>query len=366
MSRFAPAAGDELVLDVDGGAHRFRAMPHPQGFGYVHAAEGAKAVVYRVRETAGGGYYALKVMKPRFREASLQARCAALDALKRVPGMRVCERRCLAPGTAPRALARHADLEYAVLMPWIAGQTWFEVLTAAPGPPPPDPAGSLRLALGLASALAALEARGVGHCDLSAANVIVDTRTGAVELVDVEDVYAPGLSAPGAVPLGTPGYQHRTSGAGMWRPDADRFAGAVLICEMLAWHDAAVRAASAGESFFAPSEMQDPASPRLAILLRALRAGGVSQACELLERAWASAVLGDCPSFREWERALRPSHAGTVFSGRPIVPPPEEARPFWTTLPAPRTGPPLVRWSRSTPRPAPAAVESEPDATPDD
>jgi hypothetical protein len=365
MSRFAPAAGEELLLDLDGADRRFRAMPHPQGNGFVHAAEGAKAVVYRVREEPSGAEHALKVMKARFREPSLAPRCAALDALKHLPGMRVCERRCLAPGTAPGALAAFPALQYAVLMPWIQGHSWFEVLSYGPAAAPRDAAASRRLAASLARALAELEARGVAHCDLSAGNVIVDTAAGTAELVDVEDVYAPGVRRPAAVPLGTPGYQHRASGEGMWRADGDRFAGAVLLCEMLAWHHPAVRAVAAGESYFAAGEMQDPASPRLRALLDALAAQGDAAAAGLLRRAWASADPGGCPTLAEWDAALRAQRPVSRFSGRSIAATDEPGGLAWRPLPLrqpPRT---QVRWSRTAPPPHPAASESEPDATAD-
>jgi hypothetical protein len=329
VPRFDPGPGEAVALD---GVGRFRAVPHPAAPAYVHAAEGARAVVYRLADVDGGGGYALKVLKPRYRERSLVERCAAVDGLKGIPGMAVCERHCLTTRTAPGAVALHPELEFAILMPWVEGDTWYDVLRAGTaGPRLRDPAAALRTAGHLAALLAALEARGVAHCDLSAGNLIVGPG-GEVWLVDVEDVFGPGLSRPPSVPAGTPGYQHRASTDGLWAAHADRFAGAVLLGEMLGWHDDGVRAAAAGDSYFAPGELQQRDSPRLALLLAAVRAhrGGETLAAVLL-RAWTAERLEDCPALGEWDRALAAARREAVFGGPPLAPaPPWRAQVRWS------------------------------------
>lgn len=329
MRRFDPGPDEPVALD---GVGRFRAVAHPSAPTYVHAAEGARAVVYRLRDVDGGGGYALKVLKPRYRERSLVERCAAVDGLKAIPGMAVCERRCLTARTTPEAVARHPELEFAILMPWVEGDTWYDVLRAGPaGPRLRDPAAALRTAGHLAALLAALEERGVAHCDLSAGNVIVGPG-GEVWLVDVEDVFGPGMTRPPAVPAGTPGYQHRASAEGLWAAHADRFAGALLLAEMLGWHDDAVRGAAAGDSYFSPGELQRDDSPRLPPLLAALRVhrGGDALAA-LLERVWRAERLQDCPRLGEWNRALGAARLGAVFDGPPLQPaPPWRAQVRWS------------------------------------
>lgn len=315
MHRFDPRPGETVALDS---GRRFRAVAHPAAPAYVHSVEGARAVVYRLRGEDGGGY-ALKVIKPRYRERSLVQRCAAVDELKHIPGMAVCERRCLTARTASAALALYPELEFAILMPWVEGDTWYDVLRAGIGGARlRDRSAALHTAGHLAAVLDALEAQEVAHCDLSAGNLIVSP-AGEVWLVDVEDVFGRGLTRPPTIPAGTPGYQHRGSMEGMWAAHADRFAGAVLLAEMLGWHDDAVRSATAGDSYFAQAELQQPGSARLALLLTALRAhrGGDGLAA-LLERAWRAERLEDCPGLGEWHRAL--ARAGTVFSNPPLQP----------------------------------------------
>jgi hypothetical protein len=356
MARFDPAPRETISLEVGRQARSFRAMVHPAAPTFVHAMEGGKAHVYRIQDTSTGAECALKVMKPRFRESSLVERCEALDALKALPGMAVCERRCFTAHTAPATLAQYRDLEYAILMPWIEGQTWFDIVAAGLGGSAiSDRDAALSTASSFVQVLAALEEHGVAHCDLSAGNVVVETTRSEVALVDVEDVYKPELSPPGSVPAGTPGYQHRTSPAGMWRPDADRFAGAILLAEMLAWFDPDVRAAAAGESYFEPDELQKPGTARLGTLIRALREHRNGSALVgLLERAWTSDTLDACPPLSEWNRALALARLGVTF-GPPITPAePRRGHVFWTAIKPAEPERPRVQWNRSSATPPPA------------
>jgi tricorn protease-like protein len=144
--------------------------------------------------------------------------------------------------------------------------------------------------------------------------------------VDVEGLYAPGLPRPEVLPSGSAGYAHRTAREGLWGPTADRFAGAVLLAEMLGWGDESVREACYGETYFDPAEMPSTNSPllkgegpgvRLSILLSALARHYGQPVADLFERAWTSETLADCPTFGEWLVALPESVASgqlSVFS----------------------------------------------------
>jgi hypothetical protein len=128
--------------------------------------------------------------------------------------------------------------------------------------------------------------------------------------VDVEGLYAPGLSRPEALPSGSSGYAHRTAREGLWGPTADRFAGAVLLAEMLGWGDETVREACYGETYFDPAEMPaqgGPNPPRYRTLISALARHYGQPVADLFERAWTSETLADCPTFGEWLVAL-PEH----------------------------------------------------------
>jgi len=134
-----------------------------------------------------------------------------------------------------------------------------------------------------------------------------------VELVDVEGLYAPGFARPEALPSGSSGYAHRAAQEGLWGPTADRFAGAILLAEILGWGDETVREACYGETYFDPGEMPSTNSPllpgeglgvRAAILVSALVRHYGQAVADLFERAWKSETLADCPTFGEWLVAL--------------------------------------------------------------
>jgi serine/threonine protein kinase len=192
---------------------------------------------------------ALKVFRARFRTPALVSQAEKLAAFADLLGLTVCRRTVLTPQRNADLLRREPDLTYAVLMPWIEGPTWVEVMLEKR---PLTPQQALDLARAFADILSRMEQNGIAHCDLSGPNVLLpmlaqptaDRRPqtayrppSTVELVDVEGLYAPGLPRPEALPSGSSGYAHRTAREGLWGPTADRFAGAVLLAEMLGWGD---------------------------------------------------------------------------------------------------------------------------------
>ncbi|MGC8947700.1 MAG: hypothetical protein ACP5N6_16330, partial [Anaerolineae bacterium] len=166
-----------------------------------------------------------------------------------LPGLAACRRTVLTPSRHADLLRQHPDLTYAVLMPWIEGPTWQEVLLDRR---PLSPEQSLALARGLAETLVRMEEQGVAHCDLSAPNVMLPALTptplppspspaerergrgwpegpgegvrGEVQLVDLEGLYAPGMLRPQELSSGSAGYAHHQAAGGLWGPEADRFA----------------------------------------------------------------------------------------------------------------------------------------------
>jgi WD40 repeat protein len=173
-----------------------------------------------------------------------------------------------------------------------------------------------------------MEEQGLAHCDLSGPNVLLPMLANSplplgegpgvrVELVDVEGLYAPGLPRPEVLPSGSSGYAHRTAREGLWGPTADRFAGAVLLAEMLGWGDESVRQACYGETYFDPAEMPGqggPNPPRYRTLIAALARHYGQPVADLFERAWTSETLADCPTFGEWLVALPEQPVGRTFS----------------------------------------------------
>jgi hypothetical protein len=248
--------------------------------------------------------------KPRFCTPALVAQAEKLAAFAGLPSLQVARRTVLTPDSHADLLRREPDLTYAVLMPWVEGPTWQEVLLEKR---PLTPQQALMLAHALAEILSQMEQHGIAHCDLSGPNVLQPALTPAfgspspvgrgargegVALVDLEGLYAPGLGRPEALSSGSAGYAHRQAVGGLWGPQADRFAGAVLLAEMLGWCDPDVVQAAWGESYFEPAEMQRETA-RYQTLAAALARRWGEGVARLFERAWRSESLLDCPTFGE-------------------------------------------------------------------
>jgi DNA-binding beta-propeller fold protein YncE len=286
----------------------YRVAEHPAAPGFPYGQEGRAGIVYQLlpsptgRAAGGEGAAALKVFKPRFRSPALLTQAQRLAPFAALPGLAACQRTILSPTHHPDLLRQHPDLTYAALMPWIAGPTWLDVLLAKQPLPAQQ---ALTLAHSLAETLTRMEEHGIAHCDLSAANLILPLFAGGsgIALVDLEGLFAPGLSQPQTLSSGSAGYAHAQAAAGLWSPNADRFAGAVLLAEMLGWCAPEVTQAAWGESYFDPQEMQQD-SARYQALLAALQQHWGDAVARLFARAWHSETLADCPTFGEWLLAL--------------------------------------------------------------
>ncbi len=314
---FQLGAGDSLGI----GGVRYVAAEHPSAPGMPYGQEGRQATVYQL--VAGAERRALKVFEVRHRDPLLVALSARLQAYADLPGLAVCRRTVLTPAQHMVLLRAHPDLIYAVLMPWIKGPTWMQVLLEKRALVPET---SLALARSFASMLAGMEQQGLAHCDLSGPNVLLpgllfsgSEGRALIALVDVEQLYAPDLRRPPLPPGGSPGYAHRMAPDGLWSREADRFAGAVLLSEMLCWCDQRVREAAWGESYFEPVEVQQKGQrcDLLRLVLRERWGNGVS---ELFERAWHSDTLAEAANFGEWVVALpetvpSPASSATVEEG---------------------------------------------------
>lgn len=305
---FSPSVNQGLQI----GSVTYRVAEHPAAPGIPYGQEGRAATVYQLL-AADGTAKALKVFKSRFRLPTLVSVSERLRGYASIAGLSVCERTVLSPEHHATLLRQHLDLTYAVLMPWISGPTWMQVLTEKQQLTCEQ---SLALARGLAQVLSGMEQQGLAHCDLSGPNLVLPALAGGrgVELVDVEQMYGPDLHRPANVLSGSSGYAHTGAAEAAWSADADRFAGAVLIAEILGWCDPKVRSAAWGESYFDPGEMQKD-SERLKMLVTSLRAHWGDRLAELFELDWLSDTTSDCATFGEWLVALPDSVPPTTPGG---------------------------------------------------
>jgi serine/threonine protein kinase len=325
---FRPIVNQTLVIDQT----EYRVCAHPSAREMPYGQAGRRATVYQLVDSSSN-YYALKVFTPAFRSAQIYEGAAGLRPFAALSGLQVCARSVLHPGQQAALLQAQPDLTYAALMPWVRGETWSEVILSAR---PLSTEQCHKIASRLLEILLAMEANQLAHCDLSGPNLLVDLRTDApgVALVDVEEMYAPGLQRPARLPAGSAGYAHQEAHSGLWKASADRFAGAVLLAEVLGWCDERVRRIPCGEQYFDPNELQAN-SDRYTLLLRVLRERWGDAVAQAFARAWFSATLEVCPSFAEWAAALPKTLAARPTPAQPVPPVQAGAMPLPAAAPRP-------------------------------
>jgi hypothetical protein len=329
MSEFNPGPNETLMI----GGYVYTVKPHPSVPAFAFGQEGRKAFVYQVGGGPDGQLYALKKFKPVYRVDGLTEVNDSLARFAQWRGLEVCARQCLQYGAHDDALNVYPDLEYAVLMPWISGSTWYDIVISET---PLTRLEAITFANATAQVLAALEEAGLAHCDIAAPNIIINANTGRAHLIDVEDLYSPGFASPSALPAGTEGYAHLTAHEGLWKASGDRFAGAVLMAEMAGWHDPRIRKQSDEEHYFGGNEMQQDC-PHYQLMFGVLSELHPALG-DLFEAAWFSPTLEDCPTLKAWGEVLnevyhRESLAKVVSGWQPIgvpgvVPAEQESRPI--------------------------------------
>lgn len=300
---FQPNPGDSIRLyGTD-----YLIGEHPAAPGLAYAQAGRQGIVYQLipHDADMQEMKALKVFFPKYRIPAMVYQSEQLDAYSALHGLSVCKRHILTPEKNGGIIQAHTDLLYAVLMPWVHGPTWLDIIAAQRALTRRE---SLELATSLAQICSGMEQKGLAHCDLSAPNVLLPffsevnrhRKTSKIELVDVEQMYSPKLDRPDVLLAGSPGYAaHRTVQSGLWSAYADRFAGAVILAEMLGWSDDRVIGRAWGESYFDQHEMQT-ACERYGLMKRSLEERWGAKIAELFVRAWESQDLSSCPTFGEW------------------------------------------------------------------
>ena len=326
---FHPEPG--TILEIGGTTYHM--APHPAAPRLAYGQEGRAGIVFQLLAPDGQAH-ALKVFKPRFQVPAMVMLADRLARLADVPGLAVCRRSVLSARSQRELLRQYPELNYAALMPWIAGPTWLQAvaerraLTAE---------HSLALAQSLLEMLTTLEERGAAHCDISSTNVILTNEERAVALVDVEQMYAAGFARPEVLTTGSAGYARAAHAEAAWSSLGDRFAGAVLVGEILGWCEDEVRQAAGAESYFEFSDLQARTpveTPRYTVLRTALERRWGDGIAGLFEQAWLSEDLAGCPNFGAWLAAL-PDHPrvealAAVPAHEELGPEPSEER--WAAL----------------------------------
>jgi len=286
----------------------YKMAEHPSAPGFPYGQEGRQGVVYKLNpEDKNEHPVALKVFRPKYRVGGMSKQASMLNTYKHIAGLSVSNRTVVIPETDNELVNEHEDLLYSAIMPWIEGPTWADVMLEKKIITKNE---SLDLAKSLGGVLTSMEKEQLAHCDLSAPNVmlpgLISSHTSSkVELVDLEQMFSANMETPDAMPLGSPGYAvHKAIRTGFWSAEADRFSGAILLSEMLAWCDADIRDHSYGDSFFDPQELQTK-SARYEMMIASLTKTWGNEVAQLFIQAWQSAELTECPKFSEWLAALQ-------------------------------------------------------------
>ncbi|NMB88710.1 MAG: hypothetical protein GYA17_10140, partial [Chloroflexi bacterium] len=295
---FRPEVNQRIHIDQD-----FVFTQHPAAPGLPYGQSGRRGTVYQVVLEDDGSFHALKVFSEFFQDPRNAVTAQRLYHFAGLPGLQVCYRKVITPRLYPDLAKNYPQLGYAVLMPWVEGETWYDQILSAE---PLTADQSYLLARQLAGNLAEMEKRHLAHCDLSGANCLIQLDPLRVALVDVEEMYGPDLKSPDArkLPAGTPGYAHQTAYRGLWGSDADRFAGAVLLAEMLGWCNDRVRQCACEAQYFDEDETQTTCE-RYQVLREALRREWGGEVSDTFARAWFSERLPDCPTFERWSTVLQ-------------------------------------------------------------
>jgi len=274
------------------------------------AREGNSSAVTCLSDPSGR-LRALKVIRPEFRSPAIIRHAAHLHPLASTPGLAACEQQVFDPEVETQRVAENPDLAYAVLMPWIPGPAWCDVVAQVR---PISAEVSISIARAFVQTMTAMEELGLVHGALCGENLLLPLmRDGSgIALVSLESMSGPGFSSVAVISEDAPGYEHAVSKAsGTVRNDAnaDRVAGAILIGEILGWCSPSVRGAAAGDSFFREDEIGS-ATERYVLLTRSIEEKWGKGLAQLFRKAWMAQRPADCPTFGQWLIALQNAAPG--------------------------------------------------------
>ncbi len=301
MNTFNP----QLQTKLEIGKNSYGFLPHPVIPDEVNKIVRNQTVTYQLQKESDKSLWALKVPNPGYVNVQMERVVAFQRQYGHLPGLVVANRICLLRTVFPTLITAYPALEYAILMPWVSGRTWAGVMDDEGISAQYSLEQARELALTMAHVLWSLEMNGLTHADIAGDNVVI-VNPRHIELIDIENLYMNGMPLPDQPSRGWRGYQHpRLDARGQSRVDGDRFAGAILLTEMLTWWNPLVRALTEGEALFhfAENASREEVLQRLRIVRQTLR-GLHSSLQDLFDRTWYSLDLAQCPDFGSWVMAL--------------------------------------------------------------
>jgi serine/threonine protein kinase len=323
MHTFDPQPGAQITI----GEVPYEFISHyllPEDTPSIYIIEGQEGFIWPLHNLNDRTFWALKVLKPGYRDGRIARVTSVLRGYVNVSGFFLSQRICLTRPEYAHLIATFPDLEYAILMPWLPWKTWAGLIRSPEASATYTSQQALDLALATAQALYGLEQRGCAHTDIAGSNTMYRQDFKQIELLDLEGLYAPGLPEPKQRSYGSPGYQHHRPGKhGQYTPYGDRFAGAILLTEMLTWWNPLIRGLTppSASTLFQPEELQLSTGPRWQMvrdLLWSLDKAGAL--LDLFDAAWHAPNPQQCPDFLRWVATLQrlalanASNTSTPFS----------------------------------------------------
>ncbi|MBO1580137.1 tetratricopeptide repeat protein [Bacillus sp. XF8] len=301
---FRPEVGEKISFHTD--VYSFTKHPAVIGIEMPYGQEGRQGIVYQLQHENSVERIALKVFKERYRDEKHQL--AFLKPLSHLVGLKVCSRYIVTKEEHTAAIEKSEELANSIVMPWIEGPTWADILQE-------QKCLSKQQCFSIAEAflttLKTMEENEIAHNDLSSSNILIPYLSDNpiegqhnIELVDVEQMYGPKSKRPSLLPAGSAGYAPTFLKGGVWQKEADRFAGAILLGEILSWCSEEVRNKKwTDASYFKTEEMQTECE-RYVLLKQTLHKDWNSKVAHLFEKAWHSKSFAECPSFAQWYDAF--------------------------------------------------------------
>jgi hypothetical protein len=284
-------------------------QPHPAAPTMRFSQVGGRGRVFQLRHRGNGHLWALKVFHRKYQVPDLMATAQQLSLIEGYEGMHAAKRRIILPSDP--VVRTYPNLEYAMMMPWIHGKTWYDLLVEASRNGLQMPlATALRYCRRFLEVVAGLEESGMAHTDLSPGNMVFEASSCDVQLLDLEDMYMP--TAPGAkVAKGSKGYRHPSgdlSGENFWRAEGDRYAATVLAAEILILSNRDLARLTTDEGFFADHRLSAQAEARFYEAQEWLSLIAPTFAA-VFERAWLADTIGECPRVSELYAAAQEAAA---------------------------------------------------------
>lgn len=295
---------ETLQIKLRSSVQQFVVQPDPLDSEDPYFELGGTGAVLKLQNVQTQASWALKIFDPPYRDEGQVHYVKNLQEQRLENLLLVADRIVITPEEHSELLEKHDALKYSLLMPWIPGYTWQEVLISNKNgqkSPAPSAIQAFETAANLCVLLKVLEDKNCAHCDICSNNVIVDPKRRRVELIDIEDMYGPGFQRNPTFIGGQKGYTHQKHGQEhQWCQESDRFGGAILIAEMMSWYSSDVRALSGEESYFISNDDLHKKTRAFYTLIDAIKEHGSNRLVDLFVGAWESSDFRECPPLSEW------------------------------------------------------------------